>query len=32
MLIRSGLLLGDAEKTEAVTTLFLCFLLNGPAD
>jgi hypothetical protein len=32
MSIRSGLLLGNAEKTGTVATLFLCFLLNDAAD
>jgi hypothetical protein len=32
MSIRSGLLLGNAEKTGAAATLFLCFLLNDAAD
>jgi hypothetical protein len=32
MSIRSGLLLGNAEKTGVAATLFQCFLLNGAAD
>jgi hypothetical protein len=32
MSIRSGLLLGNAEKTGVAAALFLCFLLNGATD